>query len=173
MVLAQVVPRPVPLARSARRPPVVDAGATAAAESLITDHGQGHVSYRDAQGRSAQADLHGAAVSATDLGLAFLPGSRQDPTQALRAQDPAGGEMVSAVLQSSDSVERATAFYRAQLAATAGRNAVAETATGAAGPVLLSAVTPGSGVNQSVRIEPAAAGVLITLVRSAPPRKLP
>jgi hypothetical protein len=176
-VLAHVVPQPVPLARAARRhaagapwaTPAPAAGADPSG-TVVTDNGQGLISYRDRWGHTGQAELQHALVTEKDLGLAMPPGAHVDAALSTRVQDDLGALTVSAVLHSADSPERLLDFYQAQLRREAGAAGKVETSHLDEGQVLLHAVDVGTGVNHTVLISPVAGGGQITVLRSQPPR---
>ena len=155
---ALTMPAPAPVGRAAADP--------SAAQGLAGTPPAVAAPYGAAAAGTAQS--RGPVVSEADLGIRLAPGSQVDPSAGSRVRAPAGSETVTLVASSSDSADRLTAHYRAQLQATAGGAAV-QSYTPALGQVLLQSVNPTTGVSQAVLIAPQAPGaVTVTVVRAQP-----
>lgn len=149
-VLAHVVPQPVPLARSHRNPPTAPAQETAApvdtaGPQVVSTNGRGVVDARDGRGLTVRAELTGARISESDLGLRLLPGSRPVADSGRRVPDGAGGESLSLALTATGTLESATQFYRRQWQADGVPAGAVQLLQPTEGQVLLRAPSPHGG----------------------------
>lgn len=151
-------PRAIPLERDTRDP---QAAARVAAQQA-SDHQRQLAD--SAQPRPGQ-EFEQARVRPADLGLPFLPGSRQDSVASSRTAEAGYGRTVSTLLHTKVSIEDALSYYREQLRRSLPEARINETRQGTAWATLV-ATDEAAGVRLTVWAQTVSAAELaVTLTR--------